>query len=118
MLKKMRREHFSDFLFLLETKNSSSHVAQLHKWLGYDNILIVDPKGLSGGLALLWKVTYDISIINLDKRVIDVSIKLGSLKSFISFVYGDPARHLRQHVLDSLIDIGAYRNEPWLVIGD
>ncbi|CAE6074810.1 unnamed protein product [Arabidopsis arenosa] len=41
----MRRVHFPDILFLLETKNSSNHVLDVKKWLGYDSSHIVDPEG-------------------------------------------------------------------------
>ncbi|KAG7551546.1 Reverse transcriptase zinc-binding domain [Arabidopsis thaliana x Arabidopsis arenosa] len=86
--------------------------------MGYDHSHIVDPVGLSGGLALFWKNSYEVEVINSDHRVIDVKVKLGSLSFFISCVYGDPASHLRQAVWDKLIDIGTIRNEPWLVLGD
>ncbi|KAG7585295.1 Ribonuclease H domain [Arabidopsis thaliana x Arabidopsis arenosa] len=117
-LREMRRKHFPDFLFLMETKNSSNHVSKVQRWMGYDHSHIVDPVGLSGGLALFWKNSYEVEVINSDHRVIDVKVKLGSLSFFISCVYGDPASHLRQAVWDKLIDIGTIRNEPWLVLGD
>lgn len=51
-LEEMCREHLPDFLFLLETKNSSDHVIKFQSSLGYDHCHMVDPVGLSGGLAL------------------------------------------------------------------
>ncbi|KAG7593815.1 hypothetical protein ISN45_Aa01g026030 [Arabidopsis thaliana x Arabidopsis arenosa] len=80
----MRREHFPDFLFLLETKNSSIHVKKIQQWMGYDHSHIVDPIGLSGGLALFWKTAYEVEVISSDKRIIDVKVKLEKL--------GGPAR--------------------------
>lgn len=118
ILKEMRREHFPDFLFLLETKNSRNHVLKVQQWMGYDKSHIVDPVGLSGGLALFWKSSYEVQVINSDQRIIDCKVKLGSLSFFISCVYGDPVSQLRQLVWDKLIDIGATRDEPWLVLGD
>ncbi|KAG7536410.1 Reverse transcriptase domain [Arabidopsis suecica] len=114
----MRREHFPDFLFLMETKNSSTHVLKVQRWMGYDHSHIVNPIGLSGGLALFWKNSYEVEVINSDHRIIDVKVKLGSLSFFISCVYGDPSTHLRQLVWDKLIDIGTTRDEPWIVLGD
>ncbi|KAG7582623.1 Zinc knuckle CX2CX4HX4C [Arabidopsis suecica] len=117
-LKEMRRDHFPDILFLLETKNSSNHVLNMKQWLGYDNVHIIDPEGLSGGLALFWKASYEVEVLHSDKRIIDTKIKLGSLWFFTSFVYGDPVCQLRQDVWDNLINIGLTRNEPWFVVGD
>jgi len=114
----MRRDHFPDILFLLETKNSSNNVLNVKGWMGYDNAHIVDPEGLSGGLALLWKASYEVEVLDSDKRIIDTKIKLGSLWFFASFVYGDPVWNSRQEVRDNLINIGLTRNEPWFVVGD
>ncbi|KAL1190944.1 hypothetical protein V5N11_020917 [Cardamine amara subsp. amara] len=114
----MRREHFSDFMFLLETKNSSNHVLGRQRELGYDKAHIVDPEGLSGRLALFRKASYTVEGLHSDKRIIDVKVMLGELSFLISFVYGDPVRHLRQVVWDNLIEIGSNREDAWLVIGD
>ena len=37
-LKEMRRSHFPDILFLMETKNSDDLIVQIHGWLGYHNL--------------------------------------------------------------------------------
>ncbi|KAG7593406.1 Reverse transcriptase domain [Arabidopsis thaliana x Arabidopsis arenosa] len=116
--KEMRREHFPDFLFLMETKNSSSHVLKIQRWMGYDKSHIVDPIGLSGGLALFWKGAYEVEVLFSDHRIIDVKVKLGSLLFFISCVYGEPVTQFRQVVWDNLVDIGNSRDDPWLVLGD
>ncbi|XP_010513742.1 PREDICTED: uncharacterized protein LOC104789794 [Camelina sativa] len=117
-LREMRRLHFPDFLFLLETKNSRDYVVKLQRSLGYEYSHIVDPVGLSGGLALFWKPSYEVEVISADHRIIDVKAKLGSLSFYVSCVYGDPVSSLRQGVWDSLVDIGVSRDAPWLVIGD
>lgn len=51
-LKEMRRGHLLDFLFFIKTKNSNNHVLGVKRWMGYDHSHIVDPIGLSSGLAL------------------------------------------------------------------
>ena len=73
----MCREHLPDFLFLLETKNSSDHVLKLRISLGYDHCYLVDPVGLSGGLALFWKEKYDVKVLSASARIIDAEVKLG-----------------------------------------
>ncbi|CAL9233524.1 unnamed protein product, partial [Arabidopsis halleri] len=117
-LREMRRLYFPDFLFLMETKNSSRHVLNAQGWMGYDHSHIVDPEGLSGGLVLFWKAAYEVEVLHSDKRIIDVKVTLGSLMFFISFVYGDPVQHLRQPVLERLTEIGIRRTDAWFVVGD
>ncbi|KAL1194356.1 hypothetical protein V5N11_017825 [Cardamine amara subsp. amara] len=116
ILREMRREHFPDFMILMKTKNSSHHVEGMQRSLGYDMSHIVDPEGMSGGLALFWKAAYKVDVLHSDKRIIKVN--LGSLVFFISFVYGDPARQLRQVIWDKVTEIGSTRTDAWLVIGD
>ncbi|XP_010497088.1 PREDICTED: uncharacterized protein LOC104774119 [Camelina sativa] len=117
-LKKMRREHYPDFLFLLETKNSSDHVMGVKDWMGYDKVHIVDPVGLSGGLALFWKDLYRVEILQSDARLIDTRISQGTRVFYITFVYGDPVRHLREEVWERLTRIGLQRDDPWMLTGD
>ena len=114
----MCREHFPDFLFLLETRNSSRHVSNFQISLGYDHSFMVDPVGLSGGLALFWKNSYEVEIPFSSNRIIDVKVKIGSLCYFMSFVYGDPVRQRRQEVWNMLQDIGEQRTGGWFLVGD
>lgn len=69
-LEEMCREHLPDFLFLLETKNSSSHVLKLRSTLGYDHAYLVDPVGLSGGLALFWKSKYEVKVLSASASIV------------------------------------------------
>lgn len=98
------------FLFLLKTKNSSDHVMKLQRSLGYDHIFMVDPVGLSGGLALFWKSRFEVTVLSASARIIDTEVKLGETKYFMSFIYGDPVRHNQVAVWDELKDIGPHRN--------
>lgn len=114
----MCREHFPDFLFLLKTKNSSSHVSSFQSSLGYDHCFMVDPVGLSGGMALFWKNSYEVEILSSLNRIIDAKVRIGSLTFYMSFVYGDPVRQRRQEVWNRLADIGVQRNGGWFLVGD
>ncbi|XP_019199079.1 PREDICTED: uncharacterized protein LOC109192832 [Ipomoea nil] len=50
-----------DFIFLMETKVGRDHAEWLRVKLGFQGLFYVDNRGLSGGLALLWKTndTYE-----------------------------------------------------------
>ena len=64
----------------------------LQQSLGYSQLVTVEPVGLSGGLAVMWKDSYSVSILSADKRIIDMEVTFGSIKFFLTCVYGDPVR--------------------------
>lgn len=114
----MRRRFFPDFLFLMEVKQQSKCMVYMKKELGYDDMTTVEPIGLSGGLAVMWKKNFKVDILSRDKRIIDLKVQMGSMVFSISCVYGDPARNRRNRVSERLTDIGLVQNEPWLLVGD
>lgn len=57
-------------------------------------------------------------LISADKRLIDLKVKMGSLSFFMSSVYGDPVRAMRQQIWNWLANIGIGRDESWVLIGD
>ncbi|WZY69216.1 hypothetical protein YC2023_001456 [Brassica napus] len=117
-LEEMCREHLPDFLFLLETKNSSDHVIKLRSSLGFDHCYLVDPVGLSGGLALFWKKKHEVKILSASARIIDTEVKLGAVVFYMSFVYGDPVRQRRIAVWNELKVIALNRTGGWFLAGD
>lgn len=117
-LRNIRRKYFPDLFFLMETKQKFKFMDDLRLELGYDKMVTVEPIGRSGGLALLWKQSYDVEVLSSSNRIIDIRVRLGSLVFYISCVYGDPIKENRRFVWDDLVSIGVTRNEPWLLLGD
>lgn len=117
-LRELRRKFFPDFLFLMETKQQFGYMEGLRKSLGYDQLVTVDPIGLSGGLALMWKDSYNVVILESDKRLIDMKVSYGSMAFFLTCVYGDPVAANRKAIWDRLEMIGLQRDEAWMLDGD
>ncbi|KAL0705016.1 hypothetical protein Bca4012_071441 [Brassica carinata] len=117
-LRKLRKMYFLDFLFLMETKQRFQYMMGVKKKLGYNNLVTVEPVGLSGGLAVLWKKSYKVNVLFRDKRVIDIKVEVGSLSFFLTCVYGDPMVARRKVVWDHLANIAVRRDEAWILTGD
>ncbi|XP_013600971.1 PREDICTED: uncharacterized protein LOC106308356 [Brassica oleracea var. oleracea] len=117
-LRELKRDHFPDVMFLMETKNKRDVLVDLQEWLGYDRIYTVDPVGYSGGLALMWMNSVNIEFKFVDKHLLDFSIRSGYLRYFVSCVYGEPVRGERPTGWERLSRIGVNRKAPWCVVGD
>ncbi|KAF2548280.1 hypothetical protein F2Q70_00022416 [Brassica cretica] len=83
-------------MFLSETKQKFDYMLGLKKSLGYDQLFMVESVGLSGGLAMLWKDSYQVDVLSSDIRIIDLKVTCGVLSSFfLTCVYGDPVQAKR-----------------------
>ena len=51
-LRELKKKYDPDFIFLMETKNKSWRLERMRKKMGFEDGYYVEPKGLSGGLAL------------------------------------------------------------------
>ncbi|KAF7810342.1 reverse transcriptase [Senna tora] len=63
-LKQLIVNHSPDILFLQETICNEAKVMQKIKWSDFEYVECVDPKGKSGGLALCWKKTVKLTIVD------------------------------------------------------
>ena len=114
----MRREHLPDIIFFMETKKGRDELVDLQVLLGYDRIMTVNPIDYSGGLALLWKNSVNISFKHVDKHLVDLEVQMGGETFFMSCIYGEPVRKNRPRLWERLSRIGAHRKEAWCMIGD
>lgn len=74
--------------------------------------------GLSGGLAIFWKDTVDITFLFVGKNIIDMKVLVASKSWFLTCVYGDPITNLRSIVWDLIASFGKIRSAAWCLIGD
>ncbi|GLT77765.1 hypothetical protein SLA2020_493240 [Shorea laevis] len=93
---------------------------QIRYQLGFDCLFTVDPRGTSGGLALLWKYAPEVQIQNFSRWHISAVITSGTNSipwKFTGF-YGDPDRAGRDASWSLLTHLNTYGPSPWLCVGD
>ena len=89
-------------MFLSETKQDFGFVQGFQSNFGYYSLVMVDPIGRSGGLALFYNNDYKVIILYSNNRMIDVEAVANGKQVFLTFVYGEPDQSLRDHAWEGL----------------
>ena len=117
-LREIRRTYFPEIMFLMETKKCRDILVDLQQWLGYDRVFTVEPRGLSGGLAVFWKNEIKLDFKFADKNLIDMQVQFGEVSFYLSCIYGEPSSEGKNIVWERISRIGVNRREKWCMLGD
>ena len=117
-LMEMRRSHFPEMIFFMETMNCRNVVVDIQVWLGYNYVHTVNPVGKSGGLALFWKKGCNVNILLSDKNILDMEVLIEGVQLFVTGVYGHPNISERKHVWERILRFGPARKDSWIMLGD
>ena len=117
-LRELHRCFIPSFLFLSETKNNFSFLQDFQFEFGYNKLFTVEPECRSGGLALFYLDSFEVTILYSDNRMIDIEATIAGHKVYITFVYGDPVINYRENVWERLTRMSLNRSGAWLMLGD
>ncbi|KAL0740221.1 hypothetical protein Bca4012_081734 [Brassica carinata] len=102
----------------METKNQDEALLKLFQKSELTNHFTVPPIGLAGGLSLSWRDDIQVDILYSSPNIIDTRIEAQGMASFVSFIYGAPNPSDRPAFWEKLTEMGAEREEAWLLTGD
>ena len=106
-------------VFLLETRLELKNVEPLRQKLGMHVAAGVDRTGTSGGLALMWKDGWQVSIQSSSIAHIDATIRFrGSNDWHFTGFYENPETSKKEDSWTLLRRLQRFDNQPWLVVGD
>jgi len=114
------RDKKPNLVFLMETKLLRSKMEIIRVKLGFDSVFVVDCKGRSGGLALLWNSGVQVTIQNYSLRHMNATIQRHS-EAFQwkpTCFYGHPEVARRHEAWALLRFLSQMSPEPWLCVGD
>ncbi|XP_020970175.1 uncharacterized protein LOC110268393 [Arachis ipaensis] len=94
-------------------------VSELHSILYFEHVFHIEPRGLSGGLCLLWNEIYNINIYfwsdnHIKARIDDRKGKIWEC----NFIYGNPCFGRRKEQWRAITVNNNNKGEPQLFIGD
>lgn len=120
LIRDMKRDYSSSFIALLETHSSGNQAKRIVRRIGFENHVIRDARGQSGGIWLLWDSNFwNISVIKETNQLVHVEVKVTNSSSwYLTIVYGSPHYTPRQSLWDDLQSIHLNINGPWAIIGD
>jgi hypothetical protein len=107
-------------VFLMETKLRKQKMEIIRSRLGFPNMIAVDSKGRSGGLAMLWGEDIHVEIQNYSQRHINgrVSIPGGGGTWMLTGFYGHPDPSKRYEAWALLTFLKNQISGPWVCLGD
>lgn len=103
IVKNLRDRHCPSIIFLMGIKMNNEKGMKLRRKCGMTHELYVEPRGLSGGLAVCWFDEITISVLYKSKNIIHSEVSARSLMvpHYITFVYGPPKEGERRVVWDN-----------------
>ncbi|KAF5468931.1 hypothetical protein F2P56_013039 [Juglans regia] len=114
------KNNVPNFVFLMETKCRRNKVERIKKLLNMENSFIADCKGLSGGLAFLWKAEMDAVLESYTQHHISLKVKnsLDGKTWILTGFYGDPITAKRQGSWQLLRRLKPANDLGWLCVRD
>ena len=104
-LKEVCKKHNPQLVFLMETKQKEKTVSKLRRRCGFDEEWIINPVGLSGGLAIWWKSEINVNILHSSHNIIHTSISSLSVivPEYLTCVYSPPNEVEQRKVWEKFI---------------
>ena len=78
-LKALIRGRNPSIVFLSETKASDSRMNDVARMIGFQNFVVIGPRGRAGGICLLWSDDLDVDILEFNSNMIAIHVSDGSV---------------------------------------
>jgi exonuclease III len=116
----MVKEKKPDILFLMETKCKKERLEIIRVRLGFQCLFVVEPVGLSGGLALLWRDQKLLEVQNYTRRHINAIVHDSAAGEpwKLTCFYGHPVTAKRHESWALLEHLKLFQPILWVCIGD
>jgi hypothetical protein len=103
--------------FLSETHLDNAKAEKVRRRAGFDQKVLYESDGRSGGLLLMWKSEINIQVQEVTKNYIDVVIEEDGGWRFTG-IYGEPEWNRKALTWEAIRAIKGDLTVPWLIMGD
>ncbi|XP_015970877.1 uncharacterized protein LOC107494332 [Arachis duranensis] len=114
------RVHKPDIVALQETRCSGDNAKEVIKNLGLNNFILVEARGYSGGIWILWRNdNINIKPIQLHSQYIHAIVEENNKAHWLlSIIYGSPREMERREAWEEIREFARNNTKPWLMVGD
>ncbi|XP_042988728.1 uncharacterized protein LOC122316263 [Carya illinoinensis] len=114
------KEKVPQVVFISETKCNRERVEKIRNKLGLAHSFVVESRGKSGGLAMMWSENTYASLFSYSRHhnSLELSTEEGASKCHVTSFYGDSVVEKRRACWDLLRVLRPDSNCPWLCMGD
>ncbi|XP_023898513.1 uncharacterized protein LOC112010404 [Quercus suber] len=106
-------------LFLAETWADNARLVKLCDELNFEEKWVVERVTRAGGLALLWKNSISIKVVDSSPNFIDAIVNAGQADSWrFTGIYGFPDSRRKVETWSLLRNLNSKYNIPWVCAGD
>lgn len=88
-----------NLIFLMETKNQEHMVQSLRRRMKYPNSFLVNPDGISGGLAFFWDENLTITVDSCSNCLINVQCRLHDKRQLMKITFLHAPNNFNARVL-------------------
>uniref|UniRef100_A0A2N9FV45 Reverse transcriptase domain-containing protein n=1 Tax=Fagus sylvatica TaxID=28930 RepID=A0A2N9FV45_FAGSY len=113
-LKAQIRGWHPSVLFLCETKASVVWMNVVAKLIGFQNLVVLGPKGRVGGICMLWSNKVDIEVLEFNCPIIAIRIKDCAVSWSLVGFYGPPQKTKRDKTWVDLHALLESIPGPWM----
>lgn len=115
----LQEEEAPDVLFLSETKHHGSVMEWLRWRWDLTNMVAKNSTGMSGGLAVFWRKDINLTVKNMSKYHIDMTItEEDGFTWRYTGVYEESRSNSKERTWETLRSLKAWYDMPWLCCGD
>lgn len=109
-----------NFIFLCETLCKKVKVEKIRSLLGFEGLVVVEPRGHSGGLVFLWRFKEEAQLLSFSQNHIDLLLSPKNCPIFrLSGMYGEPDRLKREYTWNLIRRLeSSSPSHPWCIIRD